>query len=234
MMPVSESDIPTSILPVIGPPPAGEAAPPPAAAEPQRCDECEAPVDDAQRYCVVCGAHRRHVADPAARYLSQVTARTRSARSPAAGRTLRRARSRGLGIALALCLIPVAAALGVVIGRSSNNGDAQLIQALARRQAQTLMVGAGSAGGATSAGASTATSSARGAAKKATRGHRSTTRAHAAVTQTNNGPVSQVTGFKATKSQEQQGAAVTQKVQKSTGKAYVNQQTNLPSQVVVP
>ena len=232
-MPVSESDIPTSILPVTGPPPAWEATPPPAAAEPQRCDECEAPVDDAQRYCVVCGAHRRHVADPAARYLSQGTARTRSVRSPAAGRTLRRARSRGLGIALALCLIPVAAALGVVIGRSSNNGDAQLIQALARRQAQTLTVGGGSAGGTTSAGASTATSSARSAAKKATRGHRSK-RAHAAVTQTSNGPVSQVTGFKATKSQEQQGAAVTQKVQKSTGKAYVNQQSNLPSQVVIP
>jgi hypothetical protein len=228
-MSVTESDVPTSILPVTAQPPAREAAAPPAAAEPQQCDECGAPVADAQRYCVVCGAHRRHVADPAARYLSQATARTRSGRSPAAGRTLRRARSRGLGIALALCLIPVTAALGVVVGRSSNNSDAQLIQALARHQAQTGAVGTASAGG-----ASKATSSSRSAAKKTRRGRGSTTRAHAAVTQTSNGPVSQVTGFKPTKSQEQQGAAVTQQVQKSTGKAYVNQQSNLPSQVVVP
>jgi hypothetical protein len=233
MMPVSESDIPTSILPVTGPPPPRGAAPPPAAAEPHQCDECGAPVDDAQRYCVVCGAHRRHVADPAARYLSQVTARTRSARSPAAGRTLRRARSRGLGIALTLCLIPVAAALGVVVGRSSTNGDAQLIQALARHQAQAATAGTASAAGATGR-ASTATSTARSATKKTTRARRSTTRAHAAVAQTSNGPVSQVTGFKPTKSQEQQGAAVTRQVQKSTGKSYVNQQSNLPSQVVVP
>ena len=232
-MPVSESDIPPRSSPSPGLAGLGR-PPPPAAAEPQRCDECGAPVDKDQRYCVACGAHRRHVADPAARYLSQGTARTRSVRSPAAGRTLRRARSRGLGIALALCLIPVAAALGVVIGRSSNNGDAQLIQALARRQAQTLTVGGGSAGGTTSAGASTATSSARRAAKKATRGHRSK-RAHAAkVPRRATVPSARSPASRPPRVRGQQGAAVTQKVQKSTGKAYVNQQSNLPSQVVIP
>ena len=73
------------------------------AAEPyQQCDECGAPVDKAQRYCVACGAHRRHVNDPAARYLSHATARSRTSRAAAApGRTPRSGgRSRGLGTAL--------------------------------------------------------------------------------------------------------------------------------------
>src|ERR1700677_4722904 len=49
----------------------------------QQCDECAAPVDKAQRYCVACGAHRRHVDDPATRYLSQATARSRTGRGAA-------------------------------------------------------------------------------------------------------------------------------------------------------
>ena len=46
--------------------------------------------------------------------------------------------------------------------------------------------------------------------------------------------MTQIAGSKPTKAQEQQGAQDTQKVQKSTGKTYVNQQNNLPGTVVVP
>ena len=46
-----------------------------------------------------------------------------------------------------------------------------------------------------------------------------------AVSTTRNGSVGQITGFKATKTEEQQGASATQRVQKSTGKSYVNTQT---------
>jgi hypothetical protein len=54
------------------------------------------------------------------------------------------------------------------------------------------------------------------------------------ISKTQNGSAQQITGFKPTKSQEQQGASATKQVQKSTGKSYVTGQNNLPSQVVVP
>ncbi|MFZ0385013.1 MAG: hypothetical protein WAL22_05080, partial [Solirubrobacteraceae bacterium] len=99
---------------------------------PTQCDDCNAPVDEEQRYCVVCGAHRRHVEDPAARYLSELTAQSRTRRAVTVARPVRQTavRGRGLGLAVALALVPVAAAVGVVAGRSSDNGNAKLIQAL--------------------------------------------------------------------------------------------------------
>lgn len=210
-----------------------------------QCDQCGAAVDRLQRYCVVCGAHLKRADDPAARYFSRVTARARTGR--AAGRTQSAARSggrwRGLGIALVLALIPVAAAIGVTAGRSSNNGDSKLIQALARRQPTVTVNGAGTAGTATAAAAGASTgnsshhkvahvkvSSPRATAAKA----KSSTGGGSGNSTTANGSVHRITGSKPTKSEEQQGAAATQKVQKSTGKNYVNSQQSLPSQVVVP
>ena len=34
----------------------------------EACEHCGAPVDTAQRYCVVCGSRRKHAPDPAARF----------------------------------------------------------------------------------------------------------------------------------------------------------------------
>jgi hypothetical protein len=103
---------------------------------PTLCDECSAPVEEEQRYCVVCGAHRRHVEDPASRYLSELTARSRTKRAATVARPSRPpARGLGLGLAVALALVPAAAAVGVVAERSSNNGNAKLIQALVRERA---------------------------------------------------------------------------------------------------
>ena len=62
----------------------------------------------------------------------------------------------------------------------------------------------------------------------------STHKAAKADASTQYGTVTQIAGSKPTKAQEQQGAQATQKVQKSTGKSYVNQQNNLPGTVVVP
>lgn len=206
----------------------------------QRCDECGAPVDAVQRYCVVCGSHRRHVNDPAARYLSQASARSRaSARATGSGRTSARGgRSRGLGTALVLAIIPVAAAAGVMIGRSSNNGDAKLIQALAKHQAAAVVTtssaGATTAGTTAAGNATTATSHGKTKKKGSTTTAASSKAKGKANSTTQYGSVSQIAGAKPTQAQAQQGAADTQQVQKSTGKNYVNQQTNLPGTVVIP
>jgi hypothetical protein len=207
----------------------------------QQCDECGAPVDKDQRYCVSCGAHRRHVNDPAARYLSHATARSRTSKVAATSRKAPRggARSRGLALALAIAIIPVAAAAGVIAGRSSNNSDAKLIQALDRRQSAAGTAAATVPATAAATSATTHTKAAHTKAKHHAKKSSSTATASVknagkVISKTANGTAQQITGFKPTKSQEQQGANATKKVQKSTGKSYVTGQNNLPSQVVVP
>lgn len=208
----------------------------------QQCDECGAPVDKDQRYCVSCGAHRRHVNDPAARYLSHATARSRSSKVAAPSHKAPRggARSRGLALALAIAIIPVAAAAGVIAGRSSNSNDAKLIQALDRRQSAAAATSTTTVPAATASSASTQTKAAGHAnakhhgKKSASTATPSAKNAGKVISKTQNGTVQQITGLKPTKSQEQQGANATKQVQKSTGKSYVTGQNNLPSQVVVP
>jgi hypothetical protein len=213
-------------------------APTDAAPAYEQCDECGSPVDAAQRYCVVCGAHRRHVDDPAARYLGQASARARGARPSPGATVVRRdpGRGRSLGAALMLAVIPVAAAVGVAVGRSSNSDDARLIQALAHRQAAVVTTSTAAPSHASAAvSAQTAGRTSGGSGHKHRKG--STAKVHTAAKATSTtqyGTVTQIAGSKPTKAQEQQGAQDTQKVQRSTGKSYVNQQNNLPGTVVVP
>jgi hypothetical protein len=117
----------------------------------EECGQCGAPVEKTQRYCVVCGFHRRHVTDPVARYLMRATAQTRhgsGTHSPA-----RRRRSSNLGAALLLAVIPLAVGLGVLVGKSSTNGDSKLIAALRAQKPQVITTGGAGATGATSVSA---------------------------------------------------------------------------------
>ena len=222
---------PTAPMPTVGPQPATTY---------QQCDECGAPVDIDQRYCVSCGAHRRNVNDPAARYLSHATARTRTSRAVATQRRPRQTGSgvRGLGVALLLALIPAVAAVGVLVGRSSNNQDAKLIQALTRNQAARATTAASASTAAStraSSSATTHTAAHKAKSHKRSAGKTSSAKSHKAASSTTKfGSVSQIAGTKVTKAQEQQGAQDAQKVQKSTGKSYVNGQSGLPSTVVIP
>lgn len=128
-------------------------APPPVAELPlyEQCGQCGAPVEKTQRYCVVCGFHRRHVTDPVARYLMRATAQARHGsgmHSPP-----RRRRSSNLGAALLLAVIPLAVGLGVLVGKSSTNGDDKLIAALRSQKPQVIAAGGAGATGATSVSA---------------------------------------------------------------------------------
>jgi hypothetical protein len=215
-----------------------------------QCEECGVPVEEEQRYCVSCGAHRRHVGDPAARYLSQASARARTTRAVSTARGPRRAtgaRTRGIGVAAALALIPAAAAVGVLAGRSSNNDDAHLIQALARQQAAVEKAASG-----TSAGTSTVSSvsstahqagSVAGGSTGSGHGAKSTRSTHkvahhgthrTAAKASNSTSAAKISTAPPSAAQKQVGEQATQKVQKSKGKAYVNQQSSLPGTVVVP
>lgn len=120
----------------VTPPPAG-------ATEHEQCDNCGAPVERMQRYCVECGGRRRHVNDPAARFLSTATAGSRRQNRPVASRGKP---SSGLGLALLLAAIPIAVGLGVLVGRASNNGDGKLIAALKAQKPEVVTTGAATSG----------------------------------------------------------------------------------------
>jgi hypothetical protein len=97
-----------------------------------QCEECGAPVDRLQRYCVSCGARRLSVADPAATYLAQARASARShtrSRPTSGGRRTgvsKRSPVSGTIALLALIAILVAIGVGVLIGHdtASSGGTA--------------------------------------------------------------------------------------------------------------
>ena len=226
---------------------AGPTSDPGATTAPQvlACDECGAPVEAEQRYCVVCGAHRRNVNDPAARYLGQASAKSRGSKGGAAPRRSPPfSGSRGVVLALVIALIPVAAAAGVIAGRSSNNDDSNLISALkhhqsAAAQTTTVQAKAGTQGSTTVAGSTPGhhaahTSATNKSSKKSKSGSGSGSSTGKTSAKTNTAAAPKIIGAKATNAQKQQGANVTQKVQKSTGKNFVNGQNTLPGEVVVP
>jgi hypothetical protein len=128
------------------------------------CDQCAAPLDVNQRYCVVCGTRRKHVDDPAARFLSRATSLNRVSRSPARGGRRRRGRSFGVGTVVVLVAIPLAVAVGVLVGRAGNSTDSKLLAALKAQPPTVVNVGGGgassAASGANQGGSSTSVSAA--------------------------------------------------------------------------
>lgn len=96
------------------------------------CEHCQAPVDRDQRYCVSCGSRQSHARNPATSYFAA------AARSRRTGGSQLRSESalRGPVSALLLILLPVAVAIGVLVGRSgSGAGNDKLIAALQRQPA---------------------------------------------------------------------------------------------------
>ena len=137
----------------------------PTPTEYEACDQCGAALDHAQRYCVMCGHHRRHVRDPAARYLARSTARSRAGAAPQTGP---RRRAPTLATALIIAVIPLAIGLGVLVGRASNNGDGKLIAALRNQQPEVITTpGGAGVGAASSTGGGAASSTGAGAASSA-------------------------------------------------------------------
>jgi hypothetical protein len=115
------------------------------------CDQCEAPLDEQQRYCVVCGASRRHATDPLARYLAADRQPQPAIVAPAAS-----SRGDGRWTAAALALVPVAAAIGVLVGRGGAGGEGDVVAALRAQKAPIVQVGGSGAAGATSTAAAQA------------------------------------------------------------------------------
>ncbi len=187
------------------------------------CEECGAPLDPQQRYCVNCAARRGNGANPASRYFAAMSKRARRplTRPPAkAGPG-----SRAAAVAF-FALLPVAVGLGVVVGRGDSGGsdNEALLQAL--RQQEAAAATASAAGAAPAVTAS--------AAKKPGKAGKSPAKGEGkVVAQTENGTVHSVTDFKASEEKTEADTQIVEENPEQTGDDYIKAQQNLPDVTVV-
>jgi hypothetical protein len=97
------------------------------------CEECGAPLDEKQRYCVSCGARRRDKGGPAVQYLAKAGRRTRAGSGKASGSSGARAAA-----VLFFVVLPIAVAIGVLVGNGNGSGDQEIADAI-----KNLQVGGG-------------------------------------------------------------------------------------------
>jgi hypothetical protein len=201
------------------------------------CEECGAPMDPQQRYCVECAARRGNGSNPASRYFAAMSKKsrrplTKSQAKPAGGGS----RAAAVGF---FALLPIAVALGVVVGRSGGSGDSSedaLLKAL--HQAEQQQVAAApveeetvattkTTGKGTKAAGKGKKASAKTAKKAAEASHGKV------LNKTKNGTVHQVTGYEPTKETEEADTKLVEENPEQTGENYIKAQQNLPDVTVV-
>jgi hypothetical protein len=186
------------------------------------CEECGAPLDPQQRYCVNCGGRRGNGANPASRYFAAMSKRAHRPplRPPAKGGSGSRAAAVGF-----FALLPIAVAIGVVVGRSGNDGgeNEALLEALRNQPAAV----AGTTAGATTAATNVDKAAKGKEAKKSTKG------GGKVVAQTSNGTVHQVSGYKPPAKKVEEDTRLVEANPEQTGDNYIKAQQNLPDVIVV-
>ncbi|HEY2716865.1 MAG TPA: hypothetical protein VGI73_11665 [Solirubrobacterales bacterium] len=194
------------------------------------CEECGSPLDAQQRYCVECGARRGNGANPASRYFATMSKR---ARRPVTGPPKRPPASRAAAVGF-FALLPIAVALGVVVGRSGSDSgnEAALLRALKSSEAQqTASAGAGAEQ--PTAAARKQPRKGKGAGQKSKAEKKLEKEGGKTLAETKNGAVHQVTGYKATKAKEEEDTKIVEENPEQTGENYIKAQQNLPDVVVV-
>jgi len=190
------------------------------------CEECGAAMDPQQRYCVNCAARRGNGANPSSRYFAAMSAK---ARKPLVGEKKEKAPQSSRAAAVGFfALLPIAVALGVIVGRGNSGGsdNEALLQAL-RAQEGAASSTATTAG--TTPGAGVAKSAAKGKAKTA----KSTTKGEGKVIKTSNGDVHEVTHLKVTKAKEEADTKLVEENPEQTGSNYIKAQQNLEDVTVI-
>jgi hypothetical protein len=210
---------------------------PPQGYEP--CEECGAPLDPQQRYCVECAARRGNGSNPASRYFAAMSKKSRrplvkgQAKAPGGG-------SRAAAVAF-FALLPIAVALGVVVGRSGSGNDNEqaLLQALHKAEEQPVAQTAPAATEGETATTTTTEKTEKGGAKGKKYGKGSSkskskkSGGSGKARQTPNGEVQNVVGYEASAQQEKEDAEIVAKNPEQTGKTYIEAQQNLPDVTVV-
>jgi hypothetical protein len=202
------------------------------------CEECGAPMDPQQRYCVECAARRGNGSNPASRYFAAMSKKSRrpltksQAKAPGGG-----SRAAAVGF---FALLPIAVALGVVVGRSGGSGDSNeeaLLKALHQAEKQQVAAAPVEEEDATTAKADEKETKAKG------KGNKSSAKSNAkkanedthgkVLTKTKNGTVHEVTGYEPTKETEEADTKLVEENPEQTGENYIKAQQNLPDVTVV-
>lgn len=188
------------------------------------CEECGAPMDPQQRYCVNCAARRGNGANPSSRYFAMMSKRSRRPLAPPAAKQNPTSHAAAVGF---FALLPIAVAIGVVVGRSGSGGgeNEALLKALRERQATAAST-------ATTPGA-TAAAKAKGKNKAVSAKKSKGKPEEKVVAHTNNGDVHEVANFQASKQKEQEDTKLVEENPEQTGENYIKAQQNLPDVIVV-
>jgi hypothetical protein len=139
---------PQSVLterpPVVADPPHSTATPTTPAPAPQdRCQECGSPMERQQRYCINCAARRNDVSNPASRYFAAASRQRRQSATRAAAPPAGTSGTKTAAVFF-FALLPIAVAVGVIVGRSGSDGDnAALLAALREGNATAAVSSAG-------------------------------------------------------------------------------------------
>jgi hypothetical protein len=205
------------------------------------CEECGAPLDPQQRYCVECAARRGNGSNPASRYFAAMSKKSRRPLVKGQGKTPGGSRAAAVGF---FALLPIAVALGVVVGRSGSgdSNEEALLQAL--HQAEKQQVAAApvvTEEAATTPTASTG-SKAKGAPKEAKQGGKAASKnatksaaknAGTNATNSKQGAVAKVEGYKPSKKDVEEDTKLVEENPEQTGENYIKAQQNLPEVIVV-
>jgi hypothetical protein len=189
------------------------------------CESCGAPLDAQQRYCVNCATRRGNGANPSSRYFALMQKKARKPMSRPASKAPGGSRAAAVGF---FALLPIAVALGVVVGRSgSGEGDNEaLLKALKSQEAATA-----SAAPATENTTAAAKANQKKKNAKAPKGADKS--GGKVVAKTANGTVHQVTGYQPTKEKEEADTKLVEENPEQAGENYIKAQQNLPDVVVV-
>jgi hypothetical protein len=194
-------------------------------------------MDPQQRYCVECAARRGNGSNPASRYFAAMSKKsrrplTKSQSKPAGGGS----RAAAVGF---FALLPIAVALGVVVGRSGGSGDSNeeaLLKAL--HQAETHQVAAAPVAEEAAPTAKAKEKGTKGSGKNkkvsAKANKKAAEASHGKVlNKTKNGTVHEVTGYEPTKETEEADTKLVEENPEQTGENYIKAQQNLPDVTVV-
>jgi hypothetical protein len=195
-------------------------------------------MDPQQRYCVECAARRGNGSNPASRYFAAMSKKSRrpltasQAKPPGGG-----SRAAAVGF---FALLPIAVALGVVVGRSGGSDESNeeaLLRALHQAEKQQVAAApveedATEAGKTAKKGTKETGKNKKGASKANAKKAAEDTHGKV-LNKTKNGTVHEVTGYEPTKATEEADTKLVEENPEQTGENYIKAQQNLPDVTVV-
>jgi hypothetical protein len=197
-------------------------------------------MDPQQRYCVECAARRGNGSNPSSRYFA---AMSKKSRRPLTKGQAKRAGGGSRAAAVGFfALLPIAVALGVVVGRSGSgdSNETALLRALHQAEKQQVATAAPVEEETTATTATKKTGKgAKGATKKGKKesakeeAKKAEKSAGKVLNTTKNGTVHEVTGYEPTKETEEADTKLVEENPEQTGENYIKAQQNLPDVTVV-